>query len=157
MIPHSFASFATSWFPPSRHSSLTSCMGTEVENFLLPMNATISLQITHRKRMYLSTDDVTGFCSPILSYLTGNVLRAPITGGRGFDLPNKRQVKKFLVELFPTPKIHLLYIFSHVAKISTSTGSHRPLWRNFPEDISSAVAVNSETFLSHFSILFFIQ
>ena len=101
-------------FPPSCRSSLTAQMWSAVENTLLPVNVPIRLQLSHREILYLSIDDVTGFCRPSPDFFTRNLLRSPTTGGRVFNLPKKRRGEKFFLHNFSQPRELLSCIFRHV-------------------------------------------
>ena len=103
-ITRSFASCNTyRYFFPSCLYPLTTRMWSAVENSLSPVTSPISSQLTHRKMLYFSFADVTGFCRTILDYFTGNLLRDPTTGGRVFGLPNKWQDKKVSCRKFSSP------------------------------------------------------
>ena len=104
MIPWSFATFAVScYFFLSRLSLLIARMWSEVVKTRLPLTAPISSLLARSKLVYLSSDDTTVFCRPILDLFTVNILRSPTIGGRVFYFTEKRRGKKGSCRKFSIP------------------------------------------------------
>ena len=74
-----------------------------------------------------------GYVGPAWIYLPATYLE--LEGGYSIS-QIKYEAKMFPTELLKITLMPILYLYSHVAKISTPFGLHVPPWRKFIEDIS---------------------
>ena len=106
-----------------------------VENTLASVTDPISSLLKRIKLRYHSFSDVTGYCRYGPDLFTVVVLKVPMMSGGDLYFLKKNEAKRFPKEASLLQQ-GVPCISSRVVKISIPIGSHKPLWRNYPEDIS---------------------